>query len=952
MLAITGCLRSIQAADNAQSLLYQYWVDNDFGSRVTVPVSEFNKTFTIPEEYFNTLPNGEHTLYLRARGANGNWGLISSHTFYFYEPAAKVDSSYTALKAYRYVINDGTVRTANISPTHYVSETLKINKPSAESIPIDYNAGNTHFIQDSEDPDKMKMRRTIFHSVLAQFQNEQGEWSNLSRTVTDDSQTLSKSVMTIEVGNKLTITEKPIGGTFEAVRFELPSDGDYSIRTSEGCEVTILKSDFTNLHKNITPSQMVESHRAYYSAGTYYAIIYNSLKNMSNPSDGLDFTLQSICERPQISYDTQTFEVNIETQTEDATIYYTTDGTNPTERSAIYNGTFKAPHNGWIKAVAAKSGYGISYIDSIQVTGMVTAKPTATFEHPKLTLTCETPNATIYYGIGTMLESEFKRYTAPVTLKDNTTVYYKASAPDFDDSEIYQFTPTTFVCDNPAFEYNGKYLKMTSNSGANIYYNTAAEGEWTMITSGDSIEINDTITIQAYAERDRLGKSQTMEYKVPAIFTEGKYAIIREAGQLATALKWSNQDGNALETLIVKGNVNAADLATIKQQAQLVQLDLSAAVVEEETLPDEAFAGMNNLLSFVSPANLTSAGERLLDGCNSLGGIDWRSSCAVPTSIVGGKEYANLILFVDTEGQADKSICKNIVVNGIIDNITLVDAEERAGFFALRDFEVTVTMSYTRSFTQPTLLTGESQGWEAICLPFQPTSFTHETQGACVPIYSWSETSREKPFWLCRYIWGGFQQVLFDDYCSPMIISMPNNDQYADEYILGGNMTFSTSGTIYKTILYSNTNYGYRFVSNFTNKPADESRSVINSYEEYNGHKMGSVFVPGLRGARAFEPYFEDITTNASNAAPSRGPLVSVDNPNTGIERIPARMTENDVYCENGIIYINSSAERDVKIFNAGGQLVRNVHLAPGVNEVNGLAKGVYLINKIKVINR
>ena len=69
--------------------------------------------------------------------------------------------------------------------------------------------------------------------------------------------------------------------------------------------------------------------------------------------------------------------------------------------------------------------------------------------------------------------------------------------------------------------------------------------------------------------------------------------------------------------------------------------------------------------------------------------------------------------------------------------------------------------------------------------------------------------------------------------CSPKIISMPNNDQYADEYILGGEMTFSTSGTtIYPTSLYTVENNGYRFVSNFTNKPADDSRSVINSYEE------------------------------------------------------------------------------------------------------------------------
>ena len=184
---------------------------------------------------------------------------------------------------------------------------------------------------------------------------------------------------------------------------------------------------------------------------------------------------------------------------------------------------------------------------------------------------------------------------------------------------------------------------------------------------------------------------------------------------------------------------------------------------------------------------------------------------------------------------------------------------------------------------------------------------------------------------------------------------MPNNDQYADEYILGGAMTFSitssTGTTIEKTSLSSVENSGYRFVSNFTNRPADESRSVINSYEEYNGYKMGSVFVPGLRGAKAFEPYFEDATVDAGYAA-MRAPIVGVDNSPTGIGQIPARLTDNDVYSENGIIYIHSNCPREVKIYNAAGQLVRTVGLNEGVNKVTGLAKGVYIVNRIKIINR
>ena len=114
---------------------------------------------------------------------------------------------------------------------------------------------------------------------------------------------------------------------------------------------------------------------------------------------------------------------------------------------------------------------------------------------------------------------------------------------------------------------------------------------------------------------------------------------------------------------------------------------------------------------------------------------------------------------------------------------------------------------------------------------------------------------------------------------------------------------------------------------------------------------MGSVFVPGLRGAKAFEPYFEDATVSAG-FAPSRAPMVGVDNSSTGIEQIPVRLTDNDVYSENGIIYINSNCRRNVKIYTAAGQLVRDVELHEGANQITGLAKGVYIVNRVKIINR
>lgn len=961
LLALVCCLTCVHAADTPKAVAYQYWVDSNFDGKVTENLVGGNRDVTIPEEYFSGLSNGVHTLYVRAKDENGKWGKISARSFYFYDYAVKDDSTTTALKAYRYAIDDGVVRTQSITPAASVDETFQVNLPSLQNQPIEY--GNCSYYFDNPEEGKVTMTRSVYFDLMMQYQNEGGVWSDLRSDQFSASQSVTKDVKEITVGGAVGIPVKPIGGTFEVVKFEIPTADDYSIRASEGCEMTIKTGNSTTHTYNVKPSQMVESYRSYFAAGTYYAIIYNSLKNMANPSEGLELSLQSICKKPEITKATDgSYKITITTETEGAYIYYTTDGSNPTEKSTFYTGEFVAPHNGKIKAIAVKSGYGISYIDSITVTGMKAATPVAEFNHPKLTLTCSTPNSTIYYSIGSTYSDDYRKYTEPVTLEDNSIVYFKATAPNFNESARDSYTPTTFVCKTPEFEYNGKYLKIKSSDNSTIYFDQTTKDEkptylYYSISSGDSIEISDTLTVWACARHNKLERSDTVKYVIPAVFPGNESTtLVRTPGSLSTALKWAEEQKYNVKSLFIHGKLNHTDIAKIKEQTYLEQLDLSNATVEEATLPDDAFAGLNELLYFVSPTNLTSAGALLLNGCNSLGGIDWRSSCDVPTDILGGQEYANLILFVDAEAQASKTICKNIVVNGTIDNITLVDAEERAGFYAPRSFNVTGKMSYTRSFTQPTLLTGECQGWEAICLPFNPTSFTHATQGACTPFANWTgeiqDTNTPKPFWFCSFYSTGFNQYWNFSACTPFIISMPNNDQYADEYILGGEMTFSASYTeIYPTILNKVENNGYRFVCNYTNKPADESRSVINSYEEYNGYKMGSVFVPGLRGAKAFEPYFEDATVSAGFAA-KRAPMVGVDNSSTGIEQIPVRLTDNDVYSENGIIYINSNCPRTVKIYNAAGQLVRKVELNAGVNQVTGLAKGVYIVNRVKIINR
>ena len=70
------------------------------------------------------------------------------------------------------------------------------------------------------------------------------------------------------------------------------------------------------------------------------------------------------CATPVISYSTEDEKITITTETADADIYYTLDGTPPTSNSTLYEGPFAAADQTTVKAIATKSGYSNSEVAS------------------------------------------------------------------------------------------------------------------------------------------------------------------------------------------------------------------------------------------------------------------------------------------------------------------------------------------------------------------------------------------------------------------------------------------------------------------------------------------------------------------------------------------------------------------------------------------------------------
>jgi len=136
--------------------------------------------------------------------------------------------------------------------------------------------------------------------------------------------------------------------------------------------------------------------------------------------------------------------LEITSPTPGVTIYYTTNGTVPSESSILYTGPILIDSSVTIRAIAKKSGWS----DSSVITGMYTI--TGTVEAPlfsidegsyllpqTVTLTTDPSDAVIYYTTnGDTPDSSSTEYTGPITINTTTTIKAIAIKPLWADSAI------------------------------------------------------------------------------------------------------------------------------------------------------------------------------------------------------------------------------------------------------------------------------------------------------------------------------------------------------------------------------------------------------------------------------------------------------------------------------------------------------------------------------------
>ena len=233
-----------------------------------------------------------------------------------------------------------------------------------------------------------------------------------------------------------------------------------------------------------------------------------AFKDGYNNSPVMTFTVDWFTVADVVIRVLENLSVEMNTDTEGATIYYTKDGNDPTVNSSIYDAghPFVLTENCTIKAIAMKKDYKSSQITKVVVDWLKVANVRIRLNDDlEIEMTTDTEGATIKYtDDGSDPAENGKVYPGrPMSFLSDCTIKAIGTKTGFNDSEITVFSLqwAQWTCPKPTFRYSGKKLYIeTVMEGANIYYTIDGDEPTknsTQYTLGVPIELAQNCTVRA-----------------------------------------------------------------------------------------------------------------------------------------------------------------------------------------------------------------------------------------------------------------------------------------------------------------------------------------------------------------------------------------------------------------------------------------------------------------------
>ncbi len=510
---------------------------------------------------------------------------------------------------------------------------------------------------------------------------------------------------------------------------------------------------------------------------------------------------------------------------------------------------------------------------------------------------------------------------------------------------IYPITLSGGSAKNYDFKYvNGK---LTVVNGYNLSIMSVGNGTTTF--EDQTIGQNSSIVVLAYPD-----ETYTLSFKPESGYKLGKLLwndvdivnkVVNKSYKLSNVSQTSSLVAiyeEALGEFTVDG-ITYKILSSADNTVTVTRGNYSGHVVIPPTVKDKGvlwrvvgiqnFAFSNTpLKTIVIPSTVEEAnmGGGLFAECQELAAITWKADFAMTSNMYSGMTNPNLLFYAHSASYAPKGV-KNVVVNVTAEEIILVDAEGSHDFYCPTAFTAK-KISYTHNYSMTSGFAGEARGWESIALPFDVQSVMHATKGAIVPFAAATTMPAARPFWLFSLTSTGFKRANSIEANTPYILSMPNNEEYDDDYILSGEVTFSaTQATVKATSAVNSKESGSKtFVPAFSATEKSNTIYVLNAVNGYHaedgGYAEGSRFVSALRSVSPFEAYMTD---------------------DSGSARLFIDIEFSEATAIDDLNSSEANKELDGHVYNTAGMKVDSGRLQNG-----SLPSGLYIINGKKVINR